>query len=79
MIAQSLKYGVAQMSDTSTRPDPVLGNLLTPNVCRKHGIVPWGKQAWLFVIATCNPDGFLANMKAYPELSRRVTMVLCSK
>ncbi|WP_242531659.1 glycosyltransferase family 2 protein [Salipiger thiooxidans] len=77
--AQALHYGAMILRREANPPDPALSELLPPETCLRHSVLPWLRIGETIVLATAQPDRFHAVLDALPEGCGAVAMALATE
>ncbi|WP_127116003.1 glycosyltransferase family 2 protein [Shimia sediminis] len=80
MLAALSAHYTAQIVDPlRAPPDPELSDLLRPEDCLRHDILPWQSVAGLLFVATGRPERFESLRRLFPDQLGNAIMVLCEE
>ena len=74
--AQALHFGAMVLKRDDTPPDPAVMDLLPPEFCLQHGVLPWMRVGDTLLLATARPDDFPALLPLLPPDTGPVVMAL---
>ncbi|MFZ5962827.1 glycosyltransferase [Thalassococcus sp. BH17M4-6] len=77
--AQALHWGAMALDRGATPPDPALADLLPPDLCLAHAILPWTRLGDTLVIATARPELFDDLRQTLPNHLGPVIMALATE
>ncbi|WP_226626886.1 glycosyltransferase family 2 protein [Alloyangia pacifica] len=77
--ALARSHGVPALSRQTAPPSPALAELLPPDVCLRHGALPWMRRDDGLVLAMAHPEGFAQVRALLPESETRVVLALANE
>lgn len=76
LAAQAQHYGALILRRDESPPDRALMDLLPPEFCLEHGVLPWMRVGDTLMLATARPDDFSALLPLLPPDIGPVVMAL---
>ncbi len=76
MRGLATQWGCSTVDLREQPPEPWLTDLLGPEFCLTHAVVPWRRHGEDLILATARPEEFAALKPLLPKLPGRVTMVI---
>ncbi|WP_240672003.1 glycosyltransferase family 2 protein [Tropicibacter alexandrii] len=74
--AQARHYGALILRRAETPPDPGLHDVLTPEFCLQHSVLPWMRLGDTLLLATARPDHYAELLTLLPPAIGPVTMAV---
>lgn len=74
--AQAQHFGAMVLKRDDTPPDPAVMDMLPPEFCLEHGVLPWMRVGDTLLLATARPDDFPALLDLLPPDTGPVVMAL---
>lgn len=74
--ARARQYGALILSRDAVAPDPALADLLSPEFCLTHGVLPWSRLGDTLLLATSRPESYESVLPHLPGDIGPVMMAL---